>query len=52
MLRPVEFHAAADPGAGKANEGGLDDALAVEKVIAVGLVLCAGNGERACRGGV
>lgn len=40
VLRPVELHATADPGTGEADEGGLDDLLAVEKVIAVGLVLC------------
>ena len=38
MIGPVEFHAARDPGAERADQRGLDDMLAVEKVITGGFV--------------
>ena len=37
VLRPVELDAAGDPGARQADERGLDDVLAVDEVVAVGL---------------
>ena len=38
VIRPVELHAAGDPRAERADQAGLDDVLAVEKVIVGGLV--------------
>ena len=38
MERPVEFHAAGDPGAEHADERRFDDVLLIEKVIARGLI--------------
>ena len=38
MLRPVELNATGNPGAGKTDKGGFDDALVVNQIIAVGLV--------------
>ena len=34
MLRPIELDAAGDPGSQQSHEGGLDDILAVDQVIA------------------
>jgi hypothetical protein len=39
MLRPIEFDAAGNPWTGKADERGLDDGLAVNRVVAVCFVL-------------
>ena len=38
VLRPVELDAAADPWTGQSDEGGLDDILAIDEVVAVRLV--------------
>ncbi len=42
VLRPVEFDAAGNPGAGKADERGLDDVVAVEEIVVVVLLVLAG----------
>ena len=39
VLRPVELNSTGDPGTSEPNEGGLDDVLSIEKVIAVPLVV-------------
>ncbi len=38
MVRNVPFDTAGDPGPDQSDQGGLDDVLAIEEVIAVGLV--------------
>ena len=38
MLRPVELYAAAGPRPGEADKRGLDDILAIEKIVAAGLI--------------
>ena len=39
VLGPVELDTAGDPRPGQPNESGFDDVLAVDQVIAVGLIL-------------
>ena len=43
MIRPVELHAAGDPGTQRANEAGLDDMLAVEEIVVGDFIPCGKN---------